>query len=136
MARASQPLRLSDACNGDVPLRDAGNRVLFSQAEFESELLGSIFWGSKPVPHVDFARSVVVVTHLGKRTSCGSFIAISNVRETDTEVLVQVERSTADGCPGDNSTAYPVAFAEIPRSHKPYRFENRDVARCATSAAR
>jgi hypothetical protein len=60
---------------------------------------------------------------MGQRPDCGGWVAISDVRETDSNIDITVTLSSGASCPAvDEAISYPVAFAQIPKSTKPYEF--------------
>lgn len=77
-----------------------------------------------PAPSVDFSRSMVIGVALGERRTGGYEVRITEITETDTELLVQVEELSP---PPDAITimmlTQPFHLVQIPRSSLPVRFE-------------
>jgi hypothetical protein len=118
------PLKIANGCNGDVMLREKGYKILSDAASLDAELSGSLQSPTVGISStVDFTQSVVVAAHMGVRPDCGGSVSISDVRETDSAIEVTITLSSGANCPSvDESISYPVAFAEIPKSVKPYTF--------------
>ncbi len=62
--------------------------------------------------------------------NCGYSIEVTSARELATSIVVEVTTTTSStDCNADASPSFPVAFALLPKSDKPYTFMERSATK-------
>lgn len=85
---------------------------------------------ARPVPGVDFERSLVLVAASGTKATGGHSISIEQVSDAGAEILVEVERGSPGAqCGVTAALTQPADVAVVPRSDKPVRWVYRDLVR-------
>lgn len=82
-----------------------------------------------PVPEIDFAKEMVLVAAMGTRATGGFSIEIEAVDRDSSSITASVrKRSPGNTCGTTAALTAPVAIVRIPRSDKPVRFVEENIA--------
>lgn len=111
-------------------LTDSVRAVVRDSADWSAVWRGITrpFYPPPPLPQVDFARDMVVVTALGARPTGGYDIVIEGARQDSASIEIALRTSSpAPGCPVSAAMTQPVDVATIPASPRPVRFRERSI---------
>ena len=109
------------------------NTVVQGQQEWEQLWERSCRGGpldaeDQPPPEVDFARSSVVASFWGEKSTGGYSVRILAITEMDDHVLIEVERAAPPPtCPVIQVLTYPHAMARSEKLTKAARFSFQDI---------
>jgi protease stability complex PrcB-like protein len=80
------------------------------------------------LPHIDFAREMIVVAALGVRPNAGYDVVIEGAQVDSAGIQISVRvAAPASGCPTATVETQPIDLARVPVSDAPVRFRDRDV---------
>ena len=81
------------------------------------------------VPEIDFSKEMLLVAAMGTRNTGGYTIEIEAVDRDSASITASVrKRSPGKSCGTTAALTAPVAIVRIPRSDKPVRFVEEDIA--------